>query len=45
MDVFWPKLLCQFRLTAMADSNIPMNKTILISTDTDILSEICTTKL
>ena len=47
VDVFLLKSLCHFRLTTVLDSNLVMSKTILIiiSIDTDILSEIHSTKV
>ena len=46
VDVVLSKSLCYFRFTIVADSNLAMSKTILIlvSIDTDILSEIHSTK-
>ena len=46
IDVFSPEPLRHFRFTNVANSNLPMSKTILIliSIDTDNLSEIYSTK-
>ena len=47
VGVVLPKSLCHFRFTTVVDSNLAMSKTIfiLISADTDILSETHRTKL
>ena len=47
VDVFLPRSLCHLRLTTMPVSSLTIRKTvlILISMDTNILSEIHSTKL
>ena len=47
VDVVLPKALCHLRSTTLPDSNLAMNNTTLslISIDTDILSEVHSTKI